>query len=203
MRFIRVFRFRPALQFKGSSSEIPLNKRTTSRLKLKNARKETGLQRFPDRKSDMQLLENETIIASTNKELLVLTNLRLIQRYKTVTGMFYRSIHLSDITSIAITKRKIRLLLYLTLLSTAGSMASMIAELIVGGVVGSKGTHLYIMFGFAALFFFLIYSFYGVSIFSVATPSMRINQPISSRDDAVAFIFKVEQAKQVVRQQPH
>lgn len=149
----------------------------------------------------MQLLENETIIASTNKELLVLTNLRLIQKSKTMTGMFYRSIHLSDITSIAITKRKIRLLLYLTLLSLASSMASMIAEQIVDGVVGGKGTHLYIIFGLATLFFYLIYSFYSVSIFSVSTPSMRINQPISSKDDAEAFIFKVEQAKQAVRQQ--
>src|SRR6478736_4994961 len=147
----------------------------------------------------MHLLENETIIASTNKELLVLTNLRLIQQYKTVTGMFYRSIHLSDITSIAITKRKIRLILYLTLLSTASSMASMITEQIVNGVVGVTGTHLYIIFGLAALFFFLIYSFYSISIFSISTPSMRINQIISSRDDAAAFIFKVEQAKQAVR----
>jgi hypothetical protein len=147
----------------------------------------------------MQLLENETIIASVNKHLLVLTNLRVIQQAKAENGKFYKSIYLDDITSIAIDKKKIDLLLYLTLLMLVNSMASLIGERIVEGVVGKPSDNLFIIFGFASLFFYLLYSFYTISIISIATSSLRIDQPISSIDNTKEFIFLVEKAKLATR----
>lgn len=148
----------------------------------------------------MQLLANETIIASVNKNLLTLTNLRVIQRPKAAGMKFYKSIYLTDITSIAITKKKIDLLLYLTLLSTVSGLASFVTEQIVKGVIGKAEANLSLFFGAAALFFYLIYSFYGISVISIATPSLQIDQQISSKDDVQEFILKVEQAKLAARQ---
>ncbi|MFC5272162.1 hypothetical protein [Adhaeribacter terreus] len=150
----------------------------------------------------MQLLDNETIIASANQNLLVLTNLRVIQQAKAENGKFYKSIYLEDITSIAIDKKKIALLLYLTLLMLVNGMASMIGERIVAGVMGKSTDNLSIIFGITSLFFYLFYSFYSISIISIATPSLRIDQQISSRDNATEFIFKVERAKLAARLKP-
>ncbi|MBK0403453.1 hypothetical protein I5M27_10690 [Adhaeribacter sp. BT258] len=150
----------------------------------------------------MQLLDNETIIASANQNLLILTNLRVIQQAKAENAKFYKSIYLHDVTSIAIDKKKIDLLLYLTLLMLVNGMASMIGERIVEGVMGKPTDNLSIIFGITSFFFYLIYSFYSISIISIATPSLRIDQQISSRDNATEFIFKVEQAKLAARQNP-
>ena len=147
----------------------------------------------------MQLLENEKIIASTNKEHLVLTDLRVIQQAKVTNGRFYKSIYLDDVTSIAIDKKKVNLLLYLSLFTLINGMAAMIGERIVEGVMNQPVQSLSLIFGGSSLFFYLFYSFYHISIISIATPSLRIEQQISSKDNINAFIYKVEQAKQASR----
>jgi hypothetical protein len=124
----------------------------------------------------------------------------VIQQAKAANSKFYKSIYLTDVSSIAVTKKKIDLLLYLTLLSTVGALASMLAEQIVGGVMKAPEKNLSVLIGAMALFFFLLYSFIKVSIISIGTSSLRIDQPISSHDDIEKFILQVEQAKLAIRQ---
>ena len=150
----------------------------------------------------MQLLEGETIIATVNKDRLLLTNLRVIQQPKSGKSLFYKSIYLVDITSISIIKKRINLLLYLTLLMLLFGMSSMIAETVVAGVTAKGGGNLAYFLGAASLLAYLLYSFYTISNISIGTSSLQIDQEISAKDNVFEFIFKVEKAKLQTRKFP-